>query len=335
MIEAIAIGAVRGGTSVVLAGIGETVAERSGVIYLGCEGSMLVGALTAYAVGIETGNPWLGALAAVVTGLLLAMVHGLLVIVRGANQIATGLAVTFLGLGATSLFGQSYVSQGVVALEPWAIPGLSAIPFFGDVLFNHDALTYLSFLLVPAAWWFLFRSGPGLRLRAVGERPGIASTMGVDVRRSRWLGLAIAGGLSGLGGAQLATAFARTWSENMVAGRGFIAVALVIFAAWNPPNILVGAYLFSGASAFQLQLQARGSEISIFLLDAIPYLVVIAVLAALSRRRRNAAPESLAAVFQQHGASIAPRRSRAAPTSPPEPSVSPTASALAPSTTPQ
>jgi simple sugar transport system permease protein len=297
MIEAIAIGAVRGGTSLVFAGVGETIAERSGVINLGCEGSMLVGALAAYAVGIETGNPWLGALAGVIAGIALSLVHGLLVLVRGANQIATGLAVTFLGLGATALFGQSYVSQGVVPFDTWAVPGLSSIPFFGPVFFDHDPLTYLSFVLVPAAWWFLFRSGSGLRLRAAGERPGVLGTMGVDARVSRWIAVAVGGGLAGLGGAQLSTAFARTWSENMVAGRGFIAVALVIFAAWNPVGILVGAYLFSGAVALELELQARGTDVSIFLLAAVPYAVVIIVLSLLSRRRKFAAPESLSTVF--------------------------------------
>ncbi len=297
MIEAIAIGAVRGGTSLVFAGVGETIAERSGVINLGCEGSMLVGALAAYAVGIETGNPWLGALAGVVAGIALSLVHGLLVLVRGANQIATGLAVTFLGLGATALFGQSYVSQGVEPFDTWAIPGLSSIPFLGPVFFDHDPLTYLSFVLVPAAWWFLFRSGSGLKLRAAGERPGVLGTMGVDARVSRWIAIAVGGGLAGLGGAQLSTAFARTWSENMVAGRGFIAVALVIFAAWNPVGILVGAYLFSGAVALELELQARGTDVSIFLLAAVPYAVVIIVLSLLSRRRKFAAPESLSTVF--------------------------------------
>jgi simple sugar transport system permease protein len=297
MIEAVLTGAVRGGTSIVFAGVGETIAERSGVTNLGTEGSMLAGALTAYAVGIETGSPWLGALAGVVAGTMLALLHGLLVLRRGANQIATGLAITFLGLGATSLFGQSYVSQGVEPFTAWAIPGLSDIPLLGSVLFDHDPLTYLSFVLAPAAWWFLFRSATGLKIRAAGERPAVLSSMGVDHRPVRWLAVAIGGGLAGLGGAQLATAFARTWSENMVAGRGFIAVALVIFAAWNPLLMVLGAYLFSGAVAFQLEQQARGTEVSIFLLDAIPYLVVLAVLAVMSRRRTHAAPESLATVF--------------------------------------
>jgi simple sugar transport system permease protein len=297
MIENILIGAVRGGTSLVFAGVGETIAQRSGVTNLGTEGSMLAGALTAYAVGIETGDPWLGALAGVFAGTLLAAVHALLVIRRDANQVATGLAVTFLGIGATALFGQSYVSQGVEPFTAWAVPGLSEIPWVGDILFDHDPLTYVSYAVVPLAWWFLFRSGTGLRIRAAGERPAVLSSMGFDHRPVRWMAVLIGGGLAGLGGAQLSTAFARTWSENMVAGRGFIAVALVIFAAWNPTMIVVGAYLFSGALAFQLELQARGTDLSIFFLDAIPYLVVLVVLAAMSPRRRHAAPESLASAF--------------------------------------
>lgn len=297
MIEAIAIGAVRGGTSLVFAGVGETICERSGILNLGVEGSMLVGALAAYAVGIETGSPVLGALVGALAGCALAMVHGLLVIVRHANQVASGLAVTFLGIGITALFGQSYVSQGVEAFERWAIPGLSDIPFFGNVLFDHDPLTYLSFVLVPVAWWFLFRSGPGLRLRAAGERPAVLDTMGMKATTSQWIALALGGAFAGLGGAQLSTAFARTWSENMVAGRGFIAVALVIFAGWNPALIVAGAYLFSGAVAFELELQARGTNVSIFILDAIPYASVIIVLSLLSRRRKHAAPESLSNVF--------------------------------------
>ncbi len=301
MIEAICIGAVRGGTSIVFAAVGETVTERSGIINLGTEGSMLAGALSAYAVGIETGSPLLGALAGLCGGLALSLVHALLVINRGANQVATGLAVTFLGLGLTSLYGQSYVSQGVEPLAAIPIPGLSDLPFVGPVLFDHDLLTYLSFVIVPAAWFLLYRTGLGLRIRAAGERPEVLSSMGTSPARVRWIAVAIGGACAGLGGAQLATAFARTWSEDMIAGKGFIAVALVIFAGWNPMLTIVGAYLFSGAVAFELQLQARGTGISIFLLDAIPYLVVLAVLLLLSGRRRHAAPESLDSVFDTGG----------------------------------
>ncbi len=302
MIEAILVGAVRGGTSIVYATVGETITERSGVLNLGTEGSMLAGALAAYAIGVETGSPWLGAVAGLVAGLALSLVHALLVITRGANQVATGLAVTFLGIGLTSLYGQGYVSQGVVPFESVAIPGLADLPFLGPILFDHDPLTYLSFAIVPAAWWLLYRTGLGLRIRAAGERPDVLSTMGTSPARVRWTAVAIGGALAGLGGAQLATAFARTWSEDMVAGKGFIAVALVIFAGWNPLLTIAGAYLFSGAVAFELELQARGAGVSIFVLDAIPYLVVLAVLALLSGRRRHAAPESLDSVFDTGGA---------------------------------
>lgn len=297
MIEAILVGAVRGGTSLVFAAVGETVSERAGVINLGTEGSMLAGALAAYAVGIETGSPWLGVLAGMLAGAALSLVHAFLVLRRRANQIATGLAVTFLGLGLTALFGQSYVSQGVEAFSPWAVPGLSDVGFVGPILFDHDPLTYVSFFIAPLAWLFLYRTGLGLRIRAAGERPEVLGAMGTSAERMRWIATVIGGGLAGIGGAQLATAFARTWSEDMVAGRGFIAVALVIFAGWNPLLTIAGAYLFSGAVAFQLELQARGTDVSIFLLDAIPYVLVLVVLASLSNRRRDAAPESLDRVF--------------------------------------
>lgn len=297
MIEAILVGAVRGGTSLLFASVGETITERSGVLNLGVEGSMLAGALAAYAIGIETGNPYVGVVAGLAAGWLLSLVHAFMVLRRRANQVATGLAVTFLGLGATSLFGQGYVAQGVQPLEAWPVPGLSEVGFVGPLLFDHDLLTYLSFGLPAVAWWFLYRTGIGLRIRAAGERPQVLSTMGTSPERVRWIAISIGGALAGVGGAQLATAFARTWSEDMVAGRGFIAVALVIFAGWNPRLSMAGAYLFSGAVAFQLELQARGSGISIFVLDAIPYLVVLVVLAALSRRRRHAAPEALDDVF--------------------------------------
>ena len=297
IIESILVGAVRGGTAIVFATVGETVTERSGVINLGVEGSMLAGALAAYAIGVETGNPWLGAVAGIGAGLILSLVHAFLVLRRHANQVATGLAVTFLGLGATSLFGQDYVSQGVAPLPTYPLPGLADLPFFGPILFDHDPLTYLSFALVPAAWLFLYRTGLGLRIRAAGEQPDVLDTMGTSPERMRWIAISAGGALAGLGGAQLATAFARTWSEDMVAGRGFIAVALVIFAGWNPLLTIAGAYLFSGAVAFQLELQARGSDVSIFLLDAIPYVLVLVVLALLSKRRLFAAPAALDKVF--------------------------------------
>jgi general nucleoside transport system permease protein len=299
MLEAVCVGAVAGGTSILLPTLGEVVAERSGVINLGTEGSMLAGALAAYIVGIETGNPWAGVLAGVLAGAALAAVHAFFVLARGANQIATGLVVTFLGLGLTALFGQNYVGRGVVALDAVPVPGLASIPFLGPVLFDHDPITYLSLLLVPMLWWFLARTRAGLKLRAAGERPQVLRTFGTSERMVRAAAVVAGGGLAALGGAQLATAFTRNWSEGMTSGRGFVAVGLVIFAAWDVRKALVGAYLFSGAIALQLQLQAQGSDISRYVLAALPYLVVIVSLAALSRRRVNAAPEALNHVFER------------------------------------
>ncbi len=297
MIEAICVGAVRGGTSMLFAAVGETVTERSGVVNLGVEGSMLAGALAAYAVGIESGSALFGVGAGLLAGMTLALLHGFFVLVRGANQIATGLAITFLGIGSTALFGQRYVSQGVEPLNTVGLPGLSELPFFGPVFFDHDVLTYASFLLLPVSWWGLYRTGVGLKIRAAGERPEVLTALGASATPYRWAAVAIGGALAGVGGAQLATAFARTWSENMVAGRGFIAVALVIFAGWDPRKTVIGAYLFAGAVAFQLELQAQGADVSFFLLDAVPYIVVLLVFAALSRRGRHRAPEALRTVF--------------------------------------
>jgi general nucleoside transport system permease protein len=296
-LEAVLTTAVSGGTCLVFATVGETIAERSGVINLGTEGSMLCGALSAYIVGIGTGNPWLGVAAGLVAGAALAAVHAGVVLFRGANQIATGLVVTFLGLGLTGLFGQAYVSQGVVPLSVWAIPGLSSIPFLGPILFNHDPLTYLSFAVGPVAWWFLFRTRTGLDIRTAGERAEVLHTFGTSPRLIRLLAVVLGGALAGVGGAQLSTAFTSNWSENMTSGRGFVAVALVIFAAWDPLKAIIGAYLFSGAIAVQQNLQAEGVAITPYLLNAFPYLVVIVVLAALGRRRLHAAPAELDRVF--------------------------------------
>jgi simple sugar transport system permease protein len=298
IVEAVLVGAVSGGASILYATVGETIAERSGVINLGVEGSMLCGALAAFAAGIATGNPWAGVVAGLIAGGALAAVHAGVVLWRGANQIATGLVVTFLGIGLTGLFGQTYVKQGVVGFTSWAIPGLSSIPFVGPILFNHDPLTYLSFAVAPAAWWFLFRTRSGLKVRTAGERAEVLHTFGTSPRKVRALAVIAGGALAGVGGAQLATALTLNWSENMTVGRGFVAVALVIFAGWDPIKCIAGAYLFSGAQALEFELQAAGSGISPFILATMPYLVVIGVLALLGRRRINAGPAELDKVFQ-------------------------------------
>ena len=186
LLESVLTGAVRGGTSILYPTLGEVIAERAGVVNLGTEGCMLAGALTAYAVGIETGSAWLGVGAGIVAGAVLGLLHAFMVITRGANQIATGLVVTFLALGLTALFGQDYVGQGVNAMGPMAIPGLSKLPFLGPILFDHDPLTYLSFVAAPAIWWVLFRTRAGLNIRAAGERPEVLEAFGTSPARIRY-----------------------------------------------------------------------------------------------------------------------------------------------------
>jgi general nucleoside transport system permease protein len=301
MLEAVLTGAVAGGTSILFPALGEVISERAGVINLGIEGSMIAGACAAYVVGVETGNPWLGVAAGLLAGAALAALHAFVVLGRGANQLATGLVVSFLGIGLTSLFGQDYVGKGVTALETLTIPGLADLPFVGPILFDHDPLTYLSFVAAGGAWWFLFRTRSGLVVRTAGERPEVLATFGTSPTRVRALAVIAGGALAGLGGAQYATAYTRTWSENMTVGRGFVAVGLVVFAAWNPLRAIVGAYLFSGAISLQNQLQAQGTDVSVYLLQALPYLVVIVVLALLSRRQAQAAPEALSRVFDGTG----------------------------------
>jgi general nucleoside transport system permease protein len=298
VIEAILTGAVRGGASILFAALGETVAERSGVINLGTEGSMLAGALAAYMTCVETGNAWLGVLMAAFAGTALALVHALAVVVRKANQLATGIVVYLLALGLTSLIGRDYVGQGIEGFSAWAVPAFSDIPFVGSVLFNHDPLTYLALLMAPAIWWVLWRTRPGLLVRAAGEREEVLVATGHSPRLVRVFAVCAGGMLAGIGGAQLSTALALNWSEDMIQGRGFVAVALVIFAAWNPMGALGGALFFGGIEALQLQLQARGISVPADVLNALPYAATIAVLVVFSKWRKHAAPEGLASVFQ-------------------------------------
>jgi simple sugar transport system permease protein len=298
MIEAVLAGAVRGGSSILFAALGETISERAGVINLSTEGSMLVGALAAYATAYQTGDAWLGVLAAALAGMTLAALHGAMVVWRGANQLATGIVVLFLALGVTSLLGREYVGVGIEGFDRVPVPGLSDIPFVGPVLFDQDPLTYLALLCAPAVWFALYRTRPGLMVRAAGERGEVLFAAGHSPRLIRFGAVCMGGLLAGIGGAQVSTALALNWSENMIQGRGFVAVALVIFAAWNPLGALVGAMFFGGVEALQLQLQAEGVALPADLLNALPYIATVAALVLLSRRRLHAAPEGLARVFE-------------------------------------
>ncbi|MDX6516584.1 MAG: ral nucleoside transport system permease protein [Gaiellaceae bacterium] len=286
-------GAVAGGTSILFAALGEVISERAGVINVGTEGTMLVGCLAAFVTDVQTGNAWLGALAGIAAGAALAGVHAWMVVYRNASQLATGLAVMFLALGITSLYGAPYVSSNITGFVQVKVPLLGDIPVLGPMLFDHDALVYVSYGLVPATWWLLFRTRWGLLIRTAGERPEALRAYGVSPARVRTVAVVLGGGFAGLGGAQLSTALSLTWSESMTAGRGFIAVALVIFAAWNPIRALLGAWLFGAAITLGNVLQAHGYHVNQFVLDALPYVLTLAVLVLLLRRQRQFAPEAL------------------------------------------
>jgi simple sugar transport system permease protein len=276
-------GAITGGTAILYAAVGESFSESAGVVNLGTEGSMLVGALAGYGIAASTGNPWLGAVGGIAAGAALAFVHGWFVLARGANQLANGLVILFLGLGLTSLFGASYVSRPSTAMPTWH---------------GRDPLTYLSFVVVPVAWWILYRSRWGLLIRGAGERQEVLATYGHRVRLIRYAAVVVGGALAGLGGAQLSTAYTHAWFENMTQGRGFVACAVVIFAARQPFKVAAGAYLFGGALALSPALQARGYTINQFALNAIPYALILVVLVVLGRRRAAEAPEGLQQVFE-------------------------------------
>ncbi|MCB0176923.1 MAG: ABC transporter permease [Anaerolineae bacterium] len=296
-IQGVLTGSIQSSTSVLYAALGEVIVERAGVINLGVEGSMLMGAVSGFMVAKETGSAGFGVVVGALVAGLFNLILAYLVVTRKANQLASGLALMFCGLGLSALIGKPYVGQMINGLDPLPVPVLSQIPFIGPVLFNYDFLIYLMVPLALLVWWVLFKTRWGLSLRAVGEDPTVAFAAGLRPKLIQYQAIFIGGLFAGLGGAHLSLAYAQTWSEGMTSGRGFIAVALVIFASWNPLKAVGGALLFGGALAFQLQLQARGADISPFLLDMIPYLLTLGVLLFM-RNRKNAMPEGLKAVFE-------------------------------------
>lgn len=308
MLEVVLAGAIRSGTSVLFTSLGEVVAEKSGIVNLGAEGSMLVGALTAFVVTAETGNPYIGVLAGGIAGALFALIHAYLVINRGANQLASGLTITILAQGLTSFFGRDYVARQITGLNPIYIPGLSDLPYIGPILFQHDILTYVALAMAFVLWYFLARTKWGLILRATGEREEVVYSCGYSPKQIRYGAVVFGGFMAGLGGAQLSVAYTLNWVENMTQGRGLVAVALVIFAGWSPLRAILGSYLFGGAVALQLALQARGVPVSPILLSMVPYLLTLAVLILVGQRRTFAMPEGLRAVFTGGGGAVQQNR---------------------------
>lgn len=297
-VRSLLAGAVVSGTPLLYATLAEVIGQRAGVVNLGIEGVMLVGAVAAFAATVHTGSAALGVLAAALAGAAFNALFAWLVIDRRANQPATGLALMFCGVGVSALAGARYIGQPIAGLAELPVPGLAALPVLGPALFVHDALVYAAVPAAVATWGALFFTRWGLAVRAVGENPVAAFAAGHRPRAVQYQALLVAGALAGIAGAHLSIGVAKTWSEWMTAGRGFIAVALVIFARWQPLRAIAGALLFGGAISLELQLQARGVPISPFLLDMLPYVLSLVVLAAWGGSGRRAAPASLGRVFQ-------------------------------------
>jgi ABC-type uncharacterized transport system permease subunit len=304
MTEAILLTIFTAATPLMIAALGELITERSGVLNLGVEGMMIMGAVSGFAVAQITGSAYLGALGGMIGGSLFSLLFAFLTLTLVANQVATGLALTILGLGLSGLIGEAYVGQPGVKMLPIVIPGLSQLPFVGKLLFSQDAIFYFSILLLVAINWFLFKTRAGLTLRSVGDNHTSAHSLGINVVKIRYLAVVFGGACSGLAGAHLALVYVPQWVEGMSAGRGWIALALVVFASWRPWRILMGAYLFGAVTIVQLHIQALDINSLSFLpswlyyiagllksmpsqfLSSLPYVTTILVLVLISRNRR-------------------------------------------------
>jgi general nucleoside transport system permease protein len=291
-------------TPVLLAAIGELVVEKSGVLNLGVEGMMIIGAVTAFITAVETGSLLLAFLAGMAGGMTLSFLFAVLTQYLLSNQVATGLALTLFGIGLAALLGVGYPGQPVPSSPDLFPQAMQEIPVAGPILFGHSPMIYVSVLIVAAVWYMLAHTRTGLILRAVGESHDAAHALGYKVIRIRILAILFGGACAGLGGAFLSVARVQNWIEGMTAGAGWIALALVVFASWKPWRVLFGAYLFGGISVLQLRLQAAEVGVPVALLAASPYIVTILVLVVISSDRARAAlnaPAALGKVFHASG----------------------------------
>ncbi|CAM2192914.1 putative glucose ABC transporter permease protein TsgC13 [Paraburkholderia kururiensis] len=299
--SALVSSAVLAAIPLMFAGIGELVTEKSGVLNLGVEGMMLMGAVSGYAVTTVTGEPWLGVLAAVGAGMAMALLFGFLTLTMLANQVATGLSLTIFGIGLSAYVGKPYTSAAVSAtIAAWPIPGLEKIPVLGAAFFSLRPLEYLAFLMFPLVAWFLYRTRAGLVLRSVGESPQVAHSVGFPVIGVRYGATLFGGAMAGLAGGYYSIVQLHLWQEQLTAGRGWIALALVVFATWRPGRLLVGALLFGAVNGLQFYAQGVGVAVPTQFLAMLPYVATIVVLVLISRNPttiRLNAPASLGKPF--------------------------------------
>ncbi len=288
------------GTPLLLATIGEIICERSGILNLGVEGVMAIGAVTAFIVTFTTGNPWLGMIAAMMASALISVIHAFASITLQASQVVSGLALTMLGLGISGLVGKPYIGKPLAEkMATWPIPVLSDIPIVGVIFFDHSPFFYMAIILALIAWFVLQYTRLGIIIRSAGENPRATETQGISVYKIRYWCVIIGGALSGMAGAHLSTSYSKSWIEGMTAGRGWIVIALTIFALWNPMRAIFGAFLFGGIFVMQYLLQPLG--ISPNLLAMLPYLSTLLVLfiGALYDSRKLNSPAMLAEPYRR------------------------------------
>ena len=300
LLEAIILSVIAASTPLLLAAAGELVVERSGVLNLGVEGMMIMGAACGFGGAWLTGSTLIGAVFGFAAGAGMAAIFALLTLGLAVNQVATGLALTILGIGLSGLIGAGFVGEKITPAASLYIPLLTDIPIIGRILFGEDAFVYFSIALVIGIWWFLYRTRAGLVLRAIGDNHTSAHALGYPVLKIRWLAVLFGGGCAGLGGAYLPLAYTPFFIPGMTAGRGWIALALVVFASWRPARLVGGAYLFGAVTILQLHTQALGLGIPSQLMSSLPYLATVIVLVLISRTRAaagSAAPASLGMVF--------------------------------------
>jgi simple sugar transport system permease protein len=299
LVEAIILAVLAASTPLLLAATGELVTERAGVLNLGVEGMMIVGAACGFGGAWMSGSIIVGALCGIVAGTLLSLIFALMTLGLAVNQVATGLALTILGIGLSGLIGARFVGEKITPAPHLHIPGLTEVPLLGRILFGEDGFIYLSLALVVAVWWFLYKTRAGLILRAAGDNHVSAHALGYPVLRIRMYAVMFGGACAGLAGAYLPLAYTPFFIPGMTAGRGWIALALVVFASWRPGRLVIGAYLFGAVTILQLHAQGWGVGIPSQFMSALPYLATVIVLVLISRARSggSTAPAALGTVF--------------------------------------